>query len=136
MSGNTRGNVLVGNGGNDTLIGNRGRDLLIGGTGLDTISGGDEEDILIAGRTTSDSNPANLAILLTGWQATTSYSARVAKLRAGVGSPRVSLIKKKTVVNDSGHDDQLSGGAGTDWFFKATDDVITDLVAGELIDLL
>ena len=136
LSGNTRGNVLVGNGGNDTLIGNRGRDLLIGGTGLDTISGGDDEDILIAGRTTSDSNPANLAILLTGWQATTSYSARVGKLRAGVGSPRVSLIKKKTVVNDSGHDDQLSGGEGTDWFFRAADDVITDLVAGELIDLL
>jgi Ca2+-binding RTX toxin-like protein len=136
LTGNSIANVLVGNGGNDTLIGNRGRDILIGGDGLDTISGGDDDDIIIAGRTTSDASPANHATLLAGWQGTTSYTTRVAALRAGVGSPKVSLIKKTNVLNDSGHDDQLSGGAGTDWFFRATDDVIADLVNGELIDLM
>ena len=136
LTGNSIANVLVGNAGNDTLIGNNGRDILIGGQGLDTISGGNDDDIVIAGRTTSDANPANLSTLLTGWLASTSYSTRVAALRAGVGSPKVSLVKKSNVVNDSGQDDQLSGGAGTDWFFRATDDVIADLVSGELLDVL
>ncbi len=102
LTGSSIANVLVGNGSNDTLIGNKGRDILIGGTGLDTISGGDGEDIIITGRTTSDASPANLATLLTAWQATTSYSTRVAALRRGVGSPKVSLIKKTNVLNDSG----------------------------------
>ena len=136
LIGSSIANVLVGNGGNDTLIGSKGRDILIGGRGLDRISGGDDDDIVIAGRTTSDTSPANLATILTGWQTTASYSTRVAVLRAGVGSPKVSLTKKTNVLNDSGHDDELSGGAGTDWFFRATDDVISDLVNGELIDLL
>jgi len=135
LTGSSIANVLVGNGGNDTLIGNSGRDILIGGQGLDTISGGNDDDIVIAGRTTSDANPANLSTLLTGWLASTSYSTRVAALRAGVGSPKVSLVKKSNVVNDSGQDDQLSGGAGTDWFFRATDDVIADLFSGELLDV-
>jgi hypothetical protein len=74
--------------------------------------------------------------LLTGWLATTSYATRVNALRAGVGSPKVSLIKKSNVFNDTGSDDKLTGGAGSDWFFRATDDVISDLVNGELIDLL
>jgi hypothetical protein len=28
------------------------------------------------------------------------------------------------------------GGTGTDWFFRAVDDVIADLFAGELIEVL
>jgi Ca2+-binding RTX toxin-like protein len=128
--------VLVGNAGNDTLIGNKGRDILIGGEGLDTISGGDDDDILIAGRTSHDKLPENLSTLLTGWTTGLSYSSRVSALRAGVGTPKVSLIKRSNVLNDSGSDDSLYGGSGTDWFLKATDDVILDLVSGELIDLL
>jgi hypothetical protein len=40
------------------------------------------------------------------------------------------------VRNDSGHNDNLNGSTGMDWFLAATDDVIADLVSGELIDLL
>jgi hypothetical protein len=40
------------------------------------------------------------------------------------------------VLNDAGEDDVLFGGADTDWFLRAVDDVITDLFAGELIDVL
>jgi hypothetical protein len=55
----------------------------------------------------------------------------------GVGSHAVSLKKTINVLNDAGEDDSLSGGTDTDWFFRrALDDVITDLFAGETIDLL
>jgi hypothetical protein len=33
-------------------------------------------------------------------------------------------------------DDEVAGGTGTVWFFRAVDDVIADLFAGELIDVL
>jgi serralysin len=136
LTGSSIANVLIGNAGNDTLIGNAGRDILIGGEGLDTISGGADDDIVIAGRTAHDASSTSLSTLLTGWLASTSYSTRVAALRAGVGSPSASLIRKSNVLNDSGQDDALSGGSGTDWFFKATDDLISDLISGELLDLL
>ena len=39
-------------------------------------------------------------------------------------------------AEDAGEDDVLVGATGTDWFFRAVDDVITDLFAGEILDLL
>jgi hypothetical protein len=48
----------------------------------------------------------------------------------------VSLKAKVNVLNDVGEDDLLIGGADSDWYFRALDDLITDLVAGELIDVL
>ena len=32
--------------------------------------------------------------------------------------------------------DSLTGGGGTDWYFRALDDVITDPLAAESIDVL
>jgi len=46
------------------------------------------------------------------------------------------LKAKVNVLNDVGEDDSLTGGIGTDWYLRALDDVITDLVAGELSDVL
>jgi len=42
------------------------------------------------------------------------------------------------VTNDatSGSEDVMTGGTGEDWFFKALDDVIADLLAGETLNLL
>ena len=145
LTGNSVGNVLTGGKGNnilvgldgaDFLIGDTGRDILIGGLGLDELFGGDGDDILIAGRTTNDSNPANLNTIRTEWTSTRSYAARIANLRAGVGSPAVSLKAKINVLNDAGENDSVSGGANSDWYFRAVDDAITDLFAGEIIDLL
>ena len=136
LTGNSLTNILVGNAGHDTIRGGGGRDILIGGLGLDTLNGGEGEDIVIAGRTTSDAIPAKLVTLLAAWRGSESYSTRVATLRAGVGTPSVSLVRKKHVLNDSGHDDRLTGGAGNDWFLSAIDDVVSDLVSGELIDRL
>ena len=136
LTGNLRNNILVGNAGQDTLNGGAGRDLLIGGAGMDTLRGDDDDDILIAGRTTYDSLISNLNLLVDVWASLFPYAERIASLRAGTGNPVVSLLARRTALNDSSDRDSLTGGNGTDWFFKAADDVITDLVNGEALDLL
>lgn len=146
LIGNARPNTLIGNAGNDILVGldgndrlegGTGLDVMIGGNGLDTLLGGDGDDILIAGRTSNDLNAANLNTIRTAWTASgVVYSTRVTNLRTGVGAPMVSLKKNVNVLNDAGEDDSLNGGTGTDWYFRAIDDVISDLVSGELVDLL
>jgi Ca2+-binding RTX toxin-like protein/subtilisin-like proprotein convertase family protein len=136
LTGNSSNNVLVGNGGKDKLTGNSGRDILIGGLGLDTLSGGNDDDILISGRTTHDATPSSLGTLLTGWISGSPYATRVAALKAGVGSPAVTLIAKTTALNDSGEKDSLTGGSGTDWYFKALDEAILDLFSGEIVEAL
>ncbi len=136
LTGGSGHNILVGMEGSDILEAGSGRDILIGGLGADTLNGGAGDDILIAGRTTSDTNLANLNTLRAQWISSNSYATRITNLRAGVGSPVVSFKTKINVLNDAGEDDVLYGGAGTDWFFRALDDVINDLVTGELIDVL
>jgi Ca2+-binding RTX toxin-like protein len=136
LTGGNGHNVLVGVDGADTLIGGTGRDLLIGGRGLDTLNGGNDDDILIAGRTTNDTSVSNLSKLRSAWTSANAYAARITRLRAGVGSPAVSLKAKINVLKDAGEDDLLTGGGNTDWYFRAVDDVIINLFAGEVIDLL
>jgi hypothetical protein len=94
------------------------------------------EDILIAGRTTSDTSLSNLNTLRTHWISGNAYATRITNLRTGVGSPLFSLKATINVFNDGGEDDVIVGGGDSDWYFRALDDVITDLVAGELIDVL
>ncbi len=136
LTGGNGDNILVGLAANDILEAGNGRDILIGGLGLDTLNGGFGDDILIAGRTTSDTNLSNLDTLRTQWISVNTYAVRVANLRAGVGSPAVSLKATINVLNDAGEDDSLTGGGHADWYFRAVDDAITDLFAGELIDVL
>jgi Ca2+-binding RTX toxin-like protein len=136
ITGNASANALIGNAGDDTLSGGGGRDILIGGLGLDILVGGSSDDILIAGRTLFDSKIDAVIHLQYEWISTASYAARVNALTTGTGSPAVSLEAQVNVLNDSGDNDTLTGGTGTDWYFRAVDDVITDLVAGEEIDLL
>ena len=136
LTGNDLSNVLVGNAGADNLFGLVGSDILIGGLGTDALLGGSGEDILIAGRTTSDLRVGNLLSLQTEWVSGTAINTRINHLRAGVGLPEVSLKARVNVLNDSGADDQLTGDADLDWYFRAIDDVITDLASGEQIDVL
>lgn len=134
LTGNGGNDILVGHSGNDQLNGGSGRDILIGGRGLDVINGGTEDDILIAGLTTIDSNNDNLVQIRIAWNSGSSYATRIVRLRAGVGVPPVALKAKVSVLNDRGEPDQLTGGGSADWYFRALDDVITDLVAGETFD--
>lgn len=144
LTGNSRGNVLtgnaghdilVGNGGNDRLAGGAGRDILIGGMGSDRLNGGTNDDILIAGRTTNDALIRNLWTLRREWASGIAYATRIQHLRAGVGSPTVSLAKGLNVFDDSHQKDTLTGGSGRDWYFRALDDLITDLWARESMDV-
>ncbi len=136
--GNDADNILVGNAGNDVLLGGAGRDILIGGLGADTLDGGADDDILIGGKTTSDALISKLNDLRAEWISANLYGTRITNLRAGVGPSTASLKAKVTVTNDatSGSVDTMTGDAGEDWFFAALDDVITDLLAGETLDLL
>ncbi len=136
LRGNGGNDVLVGQSGNDQLFGGVGRDILIGGLGQDLIMGDAGDDILVAGRTSADNNPASLTALRTEWTSGNSYASRITNLRTGVGNPVVSLKARKNVVNDAGEDDTLTGGTGSDWYFRALDDSLTDLFAGETIDVL
>jgi Ca2+-binding RTX toxin-like protein len=136
LTGGLGDNILVGLEGGDILEAGNGRDILIGGLGLDILKGDAGDDILIAGRTTNDTNLIGLNAFRTQWISGNAYAARVTNLRTGVGSPLVSLKATINVLNDAGEDDVLFGGADTDWFLRAVDDVITDLFAGELIDVL
>ena len=104
--------------------------------GLDTINGGSDDDILIAGRTTSNVSVSRLDDIRTEWISTRSYAARIANVRASVGASSASLKAKVNVVNDGGEDDSLNGSSGNDWYFRALDDVITGLLSSEAIDLL
>lgn len=136
LTGNPQANILVGNDGNDVVQGSTGRDILIGGLGTDSLNGGSDDDILIAGRTLSDASLAQLIDLQTEWLSANFYPTRLTNLRSGVGTSLASLQAGINVLNDSPAIDTLTGGTDTDWYFRALDDVITDLFAGEIEDLL
>ena len=136
LTGGDGNNILVGQEAGDILESGSGRDILIGGLGGDTLNGGTGDDILIAGRTTSDTSFSNLNTLQSQWVSGNAYATRISNLRAGVGSPAVSLKAKVNVLNDAGAVDSLIGGNGTDWYFRALDDLVTGLVTGEILDIL
>ena len=136
LTGGHGDNILVGLDGSDIMDAGSGRDILIGGSGLDILNGRAGEDILIAGLTTSDTSVSSLSTLQAAWVSTDVYEVRIASLRAGVGIPVVSLQTTINVLNDGGEDDLLLGGDDTDWFFRAIDDVITDLFTEEILEVL
>jgi Ca2+-binding RTX toxin-like protein len=136
LNGNAGNDILVGHAGNDILVGDAGRDVLVGGLGLDSLNGGADDDILIAGRTVHDAFFNSLDDIRTAWISSSSYTTRITRLRTGVGFFGLSLKAKVDVLNDAGEDDSVIGGSSTDWYFRAIDDVLTDLFAGEVVDLL
>lgn len=136
LIGNSNANVLVGGPGDDYLDGQAGNDLVIGGLGLDQLNGGANDDIVIAGRTTLDGNINGLNELIAEWKSTATFTTRVARLRSGVGASRASLIAKSTVLNDTTSGDRIYGGTGQDWFFRSREEIVTDQVFGEIIEIL
>jgi Ca2+-binding RTX toxin-like protein len=162
MLGNGGADVLHGAQGHDVLaVSNLTFRRILGGTGFDTlrldgsgfslnlttllnthIQGIEEiyltadDDILIAGRTVHDAFFNSLDDIRTAWISSSSYTTRITRLRAGVGFFGLSLKAKVDVLNDAGEDDSVIGGSSTDWYFRAIDDVLTDLFAGEVVDLL
>jgi Ca2+-binding RTX toxin-like protein len=135
LNGGGGNSILMGGDGDDQLTGGSGRDLLIGGAGADRLVGNSGDDILIAGTTAYDNNIAALEAILSRWNGSDSYSARVAAITAGVGSAGYKLTSA-TVFSDSSVD-TLTGSSGQDWFFANLDssggplDTITDHASNE-----
>jgi hypothetical protein len=141
LEGNSKGNILIGgpstDARNDTIIGGGGRSILIGGNGGDVVQGGSADDIVIGGFTnfdnSSDANDQALEAILAEWQSADSYTTRISKINAGVG-PILAKFVFGTTVHDDGNASTLTGGPGTDWFFKGTHDTATDEAAGEQVN--
>src|SRR3954468_6735339 len=72
--------ILIGGDGNDLLQGQDGRDLLIGGDGQDHIVGQTDDDILVAGYSSYDSDLSALNSILAEWVSSRSYGQRTANI--------------------------------------------------------
>jgi hypothetical protein len=129
-SGSSANNVLEGGAGNDTLKAGRGRNLLIGGTGADVLQGNSGDDILIGGTTDYDSNLAALNAIMAEWGRTdANYQTRVNHLNGTLGGGlNGGLLLTANTVHDDAASDQLSGGAGMDWFFARLSGTNKDVI--------
>ena len=138
LDGGAGDDILLGGAGDDMLVGGAGSDLMIGGFGADALVGNPAADILIGGYTTHDTDEAALRQISATWNGCGTYAARVATLQSAAYAYR--LVADVTVMDDNAAD-QLTGSAGSDWFFANTDgngtttgvrDCITDLNGQEV----
>jgi hypothetical protein len=138
LTGNAAGNILIGGTGADTIHGGGGRSILIGDKGADAVTGGGADDIIVGGWTNDDaSSSANdlaLEKVLAEWQSADIYTTRVADIKAGTGLTGGNKLVWASTVHDDLAANILTGGAGTDWFFKGIHDTITDLQSGEQVN--
>ena len=118
LAGGRADDILLGESGDDVLLGRSGRDLLIGGAGRDHLIG--KSAILINGTTAYDEELAALEVILQTWSdPRLSYSARVARIEAGLGDDSIRLSTKTgshTVFGDAEADKLIGRGDGN-WFF-------------------
>jgi hypothetical protein len=134
--------VLVGGAGNNTLYGGSGRNILIGGSGSSVLVGGSGDDLLIAGVTSFDANLTALDALLNEWsRSDADYQTRISHLTGSLaGGLNGGFVLNGQTVTSNGGGNDLTGGAGQDWFFAAlggaNPDVIRDLEAGEVVSPL
>ncbi len=133
LTGNAKtSTVIVGGGGIDILTGGSLRDILIGGAGADALTGGTgankivggsgtNEDLLIGGATSHDSNGSALLSLLAEWTSSRGYNDRVANLRGtGTGDRAngdmfLQNAPTDTLFDDAGSIDSLTGALGDDY---------------------
>ena len=89
---------LSGGVGNDTLLGGGGRDILIGGMGADSLNfttgpsatcDGDD-DIVIGGRTSYDTNQTAIAAIMAEWIKPATFTSRVTKSKPTAPPPAAS----------------------------------------------
>lgn len=117
--------------GNDILRGGAGRDLLIAGDGSDTLDGGAGDDLLVGAKTSIDSRPDYLAILMREWTRTDqTYKQRVDHILGKVRGGRNGSIflSKRRIYNDYTWEsswstatgrDVFTGGGGKDVFYAS-----------------
>ncbi|MCQ4162037.1 poly(beta-D-mannuronate) C5 epimerase [Roseomonas sp. GC11] len=124
LNGTAGNDTLTGGGGRDTLAGNDGNDTLNGLGGSDQLSGGNGNDVL---------NGGNGDDVLLG-------EAGNDTLNGGDGTDILRGGDGNDILVGGNGTDTLTGGGGNDIFRYATaaemaGDTITDLLAGDLLDL-
>ena len=106
-------------------------------TAADNITGDTADDILIAGYTSYDEDPASLNKIQAEWNSARSYDNRVANLRGTQTNVSVFAARSNgmvflrggsvgATVFDDGVADTLTGSQGTDWFIFNNDSGVTD----------
>ena len=135
LTGNSKGNILIGGGGTNTITGGTGVSLLIGGTGQATINGGSGGDLIIGGSTTLNNTNAALDSILAEWQSSDSYATRINFIKNGGGLNGTNQLNLGTTVIDNLAANVLTGAAGgKNWYFKGANTTITNLQPGEQVN--
>jgi Ca2+-binding RTX toxin-like protein len=149
IKGGAGDDILIGGDGDDLLHGADGEDILIGGDGADRIVGNAEDDILVAGISTHDSDLEALLQIQEEWISENSYAQRSANIlnreiggaMPGSGANESYFLTPDNydaTVFDDGDEDILTGNQGDDLFLFNADgpvaDVITDLKAAEFAE--
>jgi hypothetical protein len=117
-------NLLIGNGGNVLTGGFGRRNILVAGGAASTLNAGDQEDLLIAGSTVYDGDPALAAWsqIAAEWASSDDYATRVLKLGTGNGVP---LLDATTVFGNGGGN-TLNGTGALAWIFSDGLDTINN----------
>ena len=135
LTGNSKGNILIGGGGTNTITGGTGVSLLIGGKGGATINGGSGGDLIIGGYTTLDKNNAALDAILAEWQSADTYANRINFIKNGGGLNGGYTLNSGTTVVDNLATNVLTGAAGgKNWYFKGAKTKISNLQPGEQVN--
>ena len=137
LIGGRANDVLVGGTGDDRLLAGLGRDILIGGADADEGLSGDGHDILVGGEYTDQENPTANRALMSEWsRIDLGYVERVNNLQLGGGLNGAYVLSNDTVADPTaglGHNDDLSGELGRDWFVASAGDVMDRQVTTEVL---
>jgi Ca2+-binding RTX toxin-like protein len=124
LRGGRGADLLHGGDGDDVLRGGERRDVIVGGAGRDQLFGGGDDDILIAGGLPDAEGDTAAAkafrdAVLAVWTTPRTAAERLTTLAAGTDATGVFL--DATNALDDAAADLLSGNAGTDWLFGASE---------------
>src|SRR5262249_33556023 len=92
-----------------------------------------DDDILIGGTTSYDSNTSALQAILSEWKRTDeTYAVRISNIRGTTtGGLNGTFFFKSSTVFDDSVADTLTGGLGLDWFWaNLAQDSLPDRVVG------
>ncbi len=128
--------VLLGGLGNDSLNAGAGRSILIGGAGQDVLQGSAGESIFIGGATAYDNDDAALMAIVAEWGSRRTFTDRVNRLRNGVGSDRLILLRLNATVIDDLVQDRMIGGRAIEWFMAFADDSVEKSGSGDITGAL
>jgi hypothetical protein len=132
VTGSRGDDLIVGDANPNVLVGGTGRNIIIGGGGGDTIRGGGGDNILIAGTTAYDTDPAlaGLNAIFTEWASSHDLATRRQNIQVGGGLNGTYYLNVATstpaTVFRAAVADKLYDGGGLSWFFVSSTNEIND----------